>query len=32
MVQTMEHTMKLNDEPFQAIKNGIKTIEIRLND
>nr|WP_269668123.1 hypothetical protein [Staphylococcus gallinarum] len=24
--------MKLNDEPFQAIKNGIKTIEIRLND
>ncbi|WP_232166712.1 ASCH domain-containing protein [Staphylococcus gallinarum] len=28
----MEHTMKLNDEPFQAIKNGIKTIEIRLND
>ncbi|RIP37320.1 ASCH domain-containing protein [Staphylococcus gallinarum] len=28
----MEHKMKLNNEPFQAIKSGIKKIEIRLND
>lgn len=24
--------MKLNDEPFKKIKNGAKTIELRLND
>lgn len=26
------HKMKLNDSPFNSIKNGFKTIEIRLND
>lgn len=26
------HTMKLNPEPFMAIKNGTKTIEMRLYD
>lgn len=24
--------MKLNDSPFQSVKRGVKTIEIRLND
>ena len=28
----MKHKMKLNDEPFKRIKNGTKTIELRLND
>lgn len=28
----MEHHMKLNNESFQQIKNGTKTIEIRLYD
>ncbi len=27
-----KHSMKLQDSPFQAIKNGYKTIEMRLND
>lgn len=28
----MTHKMKLHDEPFRKIKNGTKTIEMRLND
>lgn len=28
----MTHNMKLNDAPFKAIKNGSKTIELRLYD
>ena len=28
----MTHKMKLNNEPFINIKNGTKTIELRLND
>ncbi|MBU0438309.1 ASCH domain-containing protein [Staphylococcus succinus] len=28
----MDHNMKLYDKPFQLIKNGSKTIEVRLND
>ena len=28
----MEHKMKLQDGPFKAIKNGFKTIELRLYD
>ncbi len=28
----MLHTMKLNNEPFELIENGRKTIELRLND
>lgn len=28
----MKHYMKLNDEPFQMIKNGLKTVELRLYD
>lgn len=28
----MKHEMKLNSEPFENIKNGTKTIELRLND
>ncbi len=28
----MKHTMKLHDRPYNAIKNGIKTIELRLYD
>lgn len=28
----MLHDMKLNAGPFEQIKNGIKTIEVRLND
>ena len=28
----MEHSMKLNVEPFEAIRNHKKTVEIRLND
>lgn len=28
----MEHSMKLNVEPFEAIRNHRKTVEIRLND
>ncbi len=28
----MLHTMKLNISPFEKIKNGVKTIELRLND
>ena len=28
----MKHEMKLNNEPFESIKNGTKTIELRLND
>ncbi|HLR19305.1 MAG TPA: ASCH domain-containing protein [Staphylococcus sp.] len=31
-VYIIEHSMKLNNEPFQSVKNGIKTVEIRLND
>ena len=28
----MEHSVKLNEDPFNDIKNGSKKIEIRLND
>ena len=28
----MKHEMKLNNGPFKRIKNGTKTIELRLND
>ena len=28
----MTHNMKLNDAPFETIKNGTKTIELRLYD
>ena len=28
----MKHEMKLNNEPFERIKNGTKTIELRVND
>ena len=28
----MKHEMKLNNGPFEQIKNGTKTIELRLND
>lgn len=28
----MQHEMKLNDAPFENIKSGTKTIEMRLND
>ena len=28
----MKHEMKLNNGPFEKIKNGTKTIELRLND
>ncbi len=28
----MEHKMNLNDSPFNKIKSGSKTIELRLND
>ena len=28
----MKHEMKLNNEPFECIKNGTKTLELRLND
>ena len=28
----MTHNMKLNDAPFEKIKNGTKTIELRLYD
>lgn len=28
----IEHSMRLNDEPFQLVKEGTKTIEVRLND
>lgn len=28
----MTHNMKLNDVPFETIKNGTKTIELRLYD
>ena len=28
----MKYKMNLNDEPFSSIKNGTKTIELRLND
>lgn len=28
----MIHNMNLNNEPFELIKNGSKTIELRLND
>ena len=28
----MKHEMKLNNEPFMKIKDGRKTIELRLND
>ena len=28
----MKHEMKLNNEPYTNIKNGTKTIELRLND
>lgn len=28
----MKHEMKLNNGPFNNIKNGTKTIELRLND
>lgn len=28
----MKHEMRLNDVPFNNIKNGTKTIELRLND
>lgn len=28
----MKHEMKLNNGPFEKIKNGTKTVELRLND
>ncbi|MBM7600368.1 ASC-1-like (ASCH) protein [Virgibacillus halotolerans] len=28
----MIHTMKLYEQPFQSIKSGKKTVEVRLND
>lgn len=28
----MKHTMNLNQSPFDKIKSGVKTIELRLND
>ena len=28
----MKHKMRLNNEPFMSIKNGTKTIELRVND
>lgn len=28
----MKHEMKLNNEPFNKIKSGTKTVELRLND
>lgn len=28
----MKYEMKLNNEPFKAIKSGTKTLELRLND
>ena len=28
----MIHNMNLNNEPFELIKSGSKTIELRLND
>lgn len=28
----MEHKMRLNNDPFIKIKNGTKTVELRLND
>lgn len=28
----MTHNMRLNDKPFNLIKDGTKTIELRLND
>ena len=28
----MKHEMKLNNDPYTCIKNGTKTIELRLND
>lgn len=28
----MKYEMKLDNEPFKAIKNGTKTLELRLND
>ena len=28
----MQHTMRLNKEPFEMIKSGMKTIELRLYD
>lgn len=28
----MKHKMKLHNDPFNKIKNGTKTIELRLND
>jgi len=28
----MKHTMRLHNGPFQLIKSGTKTIELRLND
>lgn len=31
-VRFMKHKMKLNNEPFESIKNGTKTIELRLYD
>ena len=28
----MKHNMSLNNRPFKSIKEGTKTIELRLND
>ena len=28
----MKHNMNLNNRPFKSIKEGTKTIELRLND
>ena len=28
----MKHIMRLNNGPFESIKSGTKTIELRLND
>ena len=32
MKHKMKHKMNLNNEPFNCIKSGTKTIELRLND
>ena len=32
MTKNMLHKMKLNQEPFEKIKNGTKTVEFRLYD
>ncbi|WP_338133697.1 ASCH domain-containing protein [Staphylococcus shinii] len=31
-MRLIEHSMRLNDEPFQLVREGIKTVEVMLND